>query len=182
MYCQLLEEAVHQLKHHKKITRPEAHVDIGVTAILPKQYIPNDRQRLDVYRRLTRCGDVETVIALQKDVTDAYGEMPRQAIVLFALTELRLLSGYFGIDKIIKKEPDVVFDVADAQRASFALTGAPGRLTVVDERTVYLRMPPTFLEPETLLLALCNLMRGARKREAAAASTPAVPTPVVANA
>jgi hypothetical protein len=32
-------------------------------------------------------------------------------------------------------------------------------------------MPPTFLEPETLLLALCNLMRSARKREAAAPAT-----------
>ena len=175
MYCQLLEEAVHQLKHDRKITRPEAHVDIGVTAILPKQYIPNDRQRLDVYRRLTRCADVETVEALQKDVTDAYGEIPRQAVVLFALTELRLLAGHFGIDKIIKKEPDVVFNVADAQRASFAMTGAPGRLTVVDEKTVYLRMPPTFLEPDTLLLALCKLMQNARKKESST-GVPAVTT------
>jgi len=172
MYCQLLEEAVHQLKHDRKITRPEAHVDIGVTAILPKQYIPNDRQRLDVYRRLTRCADVETVEALQKDVTDAYGEIPRQAVVLFALTELRLLAGHFGIDKIIKKEPDVVFNVADAQRASFAMTGAPGRLTVVDEKTVYLRMPPTFLEPDTLLLALCKLMQNARKKESSTGVPP----------
>ncbi len=172
MYCQLLEEAVHQLKHDKKITRPEAHVDIGVTAILPKQYIPNDRQRLDVYRRLTRCADVETVEALQKDVTDAYGEIPRQAVVLFALTELRLLAGHFGIDKIIKKEPDVVFNVENAQRASFALTGAPGRLTVVDEKTVYLRMPPTFLEPDTLLLALCKLMQNARKKEGSSGVPP----------
>ena len=126
MYCQLLEEAVHQLKHDKKIVRPEAHVDIGVTAIMPKNYVVNDRQRMDVYRRLTRCSDVETVQALQKDVTDAYGEPPRQVIVLFALTELRLLAGHFGISSIVKKEPDVVLTVADAQRASFALTGAPG--------------------------------------------------------
>ncbi|HEX8342244.1 MAG TPA: transcription-repair coupling factor [Tepidisphaeraceae bacterium] len=177
MYCQLLEEAVHQLKHDKKIVRPEAHVDIGVSAILPKTYIANDRQRMDVYRRLTRCGDMETVVALQKDVTDAFGEPPRQAIVLFALTELRLLAGHFGVDKIIKKEPDVVFEVTDAKRASFALTGAPGRLTVVDEKTVYLRLPPTFLEGDTLLLALVNLMRAARRKEpppapAAAADVP----------
>jgi len=187
MYCQLLEEAVHELKHKKKITRPEAHVDIGVTAILPKAYIENDRQRMDVYRRLTRCGNVETVAALQKDVVDAYGEMPRQGVVLFALTELRLLAGHFGISSIVKKDPDVVFTVADAQQASFALTGAPGRLTVVDEKTVYLRMPPTFLEADTLLLALCNLMRAARAKEVAAqpaAETavlkeekPAAPTP-----
>jgi len=168
MYCQLLEEAVHQLKHNKKIVRPEAHVDIGATAIIPKTYITNDRQRMDVYRRLTRCSDVDTVTALQKDVIDAYGEMPRQAIVLFALTELRLLAGLFGISSIVKQAPDVVLTVADAQRAQFALTGAPGRLTVVDEKTVYLRMPPTFLEGETLLLALVNLMRAAKKKDDAA--------------
>ncbi|GIW78055.1 MAG: transcription-repair-coupling factor [Phycisphaerae bacterium] len=165
LYCQLLEEAVHQLKHQKKITRPEAHVEIGVTGIIPKQYIPNDRQRIDVYRRITRCSSVENVSELLKDITDAFGDPPRQVILLFALTELRLLSGHFGIDKIIRKDPDVIFHVQNAQRASFALTGAPGRLTVVDERTIYLRMPPTFMEADTLLLALCNLMRNARKME-----------------
>ena len=165
MYCQLLEEAVHQLKHNKKITRPEAHVDIGVTAIIPKTYIVNDRQRMDVYRRITRCQDVDNVAALQKDVTDAYGELPRQAVVLFALTELRLLAGHFGISSIVKKLPDVVLTVSEAKRASFALTGAPGRLTVVDDKTVYLRMPPVFNESETLLLALVNLMRAAKKKE-----------------
>ena len=182
MYCQLLEEAVHQLKHNRKIVRPEAHVDIGATAILPKTYIVNDRQRMDVYRRLTRCADVDTVVALQKDVIDAYGEMPRQAVVLFALTELRLLAGLFGISSIVKKEPDVVLTVADGGRAQFALTGAPGRLTLVDEQTVYLRMPPTFLEGETLLLALVNLMRAAKKKDDATAPDSATATTVPAPA
>jgi hypothetical protein len=130
---------------------------------------------MDVYRRLTRCSDVETVHALQKDVTDAYGELPRQVVVLFALTELRLLAGHFGISSIVKKEPDVVFTVADAQRASIALTGAPGRLTVLDEKTVYLRLPPTFLEADTLLLALCNLMRSAKSKESPAIAETALP-------
>jgi len=85
--------------------------------------------------------------------------------VLFALTELRLLAGHFGISSIVKKLPDVVLTVSEAQRASFALTGAPGRLTVVDDKTVYLRMPPVFNESETLLLALVNLMRSAKKKE-----------------
>lgn len=176
MYCQLLEEAVHQLKHQKKIVRPESHVDIGVSAVIPKTYIPNDRQRMDVYRRITRCSDVEVVRALQQDVIDAHGELPRQAVILFALTELRLLAGHFGIDSIMKKDPDVVLKVNDARLAQFALTGAPGRLTVVDERTVYLRMPPTFLDPDALLVALCNLMRNARNREMkeAAAAAPTV--------
>jgi hypothetical protein len=37
---------------------------------------------------------------------------------------------------------------------------------VIDEKTVYLRMPPTYLEPETCLLVLKNLLRGTYDREA----------------
>ncbi|HEY7087031.1 MAG TPA: transcription-repair coupling factor [Tepidisphaeraceae bacterium] len=164
MYCQLLEETVRQLKQEPKPTTPDAHVDIGITAILPKSYIGGDRQRMDVYRRLTRCTNLEMLEQLMKDVTDAFGEPPRQALVLFALTELRLLSGMYGIESIIRKDPDVVLTVREAVRAQMVLVGAPGRLSVIDERTVYLRMPKTYLEPETLLMVLRNLIRAAHDK------------------
>ena len=76
---------------------------------------------------------------------------------------------------MIKKDPDVVLTVRDAARAQAGLTGAPGTLRVIDEKTVYLRMPATFMEPETLLMVLRNLMRQAYDREQAggAAQQPA---------
>jgi transcription-repair coupling factor (superfamily II helicase) len=120
---------------------------------------------MDVYRRLTRCTSVEMLEALTQDVTDAFGEPPRQAIVLVALTELRLLAGIYGIESIIRKPPDIVLTVRDAAKAQQALTGAPGSLRVIDEKTVYLRMPPTYVEPETLLMVLRNLLRAAYDRE-----------------
>jgi transcription-repair coupling factor (superfamily II helicase) len=131
---------------------------------MPKTYIANDRQRLDVYRRLTRCTDLEMLKALEQDITDAFGELPRQAMVLFALTELRLLSGMYGIESVIRKEPDVVLKVRDAARAQSILTGAPGTLRVVDDTTVYLRPPSVYLDPETLLIMLRNLMRAGHER------------------
>ena len=57
MYCQLLEEATRAAQERKcKATTPEAHVEIGLSAFLPKQYIPGDpplAHQTDVYRRLT---------------------------------------------------------------------------------------------------------------------------------
>ncbi|MGH7177542.1 MAG: transcription-repair coupling factor [Tepidisphaeraceae bacterium] len=165
MYCQLLEEAVRQIKHEPKPVRPDAHVDIGVTAFLPKSWVASDRQRMDVYRRLTRCTSLEMLEELQNDATDAFGEVPRQALVLFALTEVRLLAGLWGVESIVRKEPDVVLTVRDASRAQIALSGAPGTLRVIDEKTVYFRPPAGYLDPETLLLTLRNLMRAAYDRE-----------------
>ncbi len=165
MYCQLLEEATNQIKNAPPVSKPESHVDIGISAYVPKQYIPGDRQRMDVYRRLTRCTSMEMLAGVEADVKDAFGEPPRQAIILFALTELRLLSALFGIDSIIRKAPDVVMTVRDAARAQIALAGAPGTVRVIDDKTVYVRPPPSFLEPEPCLLMLKNLMRSAYDRE-----------------
>jgi transcription-repair coupling factor (superfamily II helicase) len=165
MYCQLLEESVRQLKNQPKPVLPEAHVDIGLTAFIPKQYIPADRQRMDVYRRLTRCMDLETVVALQKDMVDAFGEPPRQVALLFALTEMKLLAGHFGIDKVIKHPPDIVLTVRDALKAAYGMAGAPGRLSVVDEKTIYFRPPATYLEADTLLMVMRNLLMAAYERE-----------------
>ncbi len=108
---------------------------------------------------------------------DAFGEPPRQAMVLFALTELRLLAQMYGIDSIIRKEPDVVLTVDDATKAQTALTGAPGTLRVIDEKTVYLRMPEVYLESETLLMVLRNLLRGAYDREVNGTPAPEVTAP-----
>lgn len=165
MYCQLLEEACRQLKNQPKATTPEAHVDIGVSAFIPKTWIAADRQRMDVYRRLSRCTSVDMLNMLEADLKDAFGDPPRQAVLLMAMTELRLLSGHFGIESIIKKEPDVVLTVTDAAKAQIALSGAPGRISVIDAKTVYLRMPATFMESETLLMTMKNLMRQAYDRE-----------------
>jgi hypothetical protein len=120
---------------------------------------------MDLYRRLTRLTDIDTLNLLEQDARDAFGEPPRLAVLLFALTELRLLAGLFGIESMIKKDPDIILTVVDARRAQAGLTGAPGTLRVIDEKTVYLRMPPSFMEAETSLMVLKNLMRKAYDRE-----------------
>jgi transcription-repair coupling factor (superfamily II helicase) len=178
MYCQLLEEATRQLKNEPKPTKPEAHVDIGVSALVPKQWIAADRQRMDVYRRLSRCTSLEMLNMLEQDLKDAFGEPPRPAVILLALTELRLLAGIFGIESIIKKEPDVILTVRDASRAQAGLTGSPGRLTVLDEKTVYLRLPKSFMESDTLLMILRNLLKAAWEREKTSGSQSGKSTPV----
>jgi hypothetical protein len=83
------------------------------------------------------------------------------------------LAGLYGITSIIKKEPDVVLTVADAAKAQTALTGAPGTLRVIDEKTIYLRMPATYLQPETMLMVLRNLLAAAHERQVKGEPAPA---------
>jgi transcription-repair coupling factor (superfamily II helicase) len=165
MYCQILEGATRQLKKEPKPVQPEAHVDIGVSAFLPKPYIPADKQRMDIYRRLTRCQSLEMLHALEQDMQDAFGDPPRPAVLLLALTELKLLAGLFTIERIIRKDPDVILTVRDTARTELGLHGAPGSVRVIDATTVYVRPPESFMEGDTLLMLLRNLLKGAHERE-----------------
>ena len=73
--------------------------------------------------------------------------------------ELQHAASHFGIDRIVRKPPDVVMTVRDARKATEALARAPGRLTVLDNGgTIYFRPPAVFIEPEPLLMTLRNLL------------------------
>jgi transcription-repair coupling factor (superfamily II helicase) len=148
-------------------------VDIGVSAFIPKAYIQADRQRMDAYRRLARCSSIEMVQELIEDLKDAFGELPKPMMVLLAMTETRLLAGHYGIDSIIKQPPDVVIKLRDAVRVQAALTGAPGSLRIVDDKTLYFRPPPAYLEPDVLLMVLRNLMYAAYEKEKKGQAVPA---------
>jgi hypothetical protein len=90
---------------------------------------------------------------------------------------MKLLAGHFGIDKVIKHPPDVVLTVRDALKAAYGMAGAPGRLSVVDEKTIYFRPPATYLEADTLLMVMRNLLVAAYEREKRGEPAPEVKPP-----
>ena len=67
--------------------------------------------------------------------------------------------------------------IAALPKAQHALIGAPGSLRVIDEKTVYLRMPPSFMEAETCLMVLRNLMLAAHDRDLKGEPPPAPKVP-----
>jgi transcription-repair coupling factor (superfamily II helicase) len=158
MYCQLLEEAVKKIKNEPIEKPKEVNVDIGISGVLPRSYVDSDRQRMDLYRRLSRCHSIEALEALTKDLTDAFGPMPKPAQIIFSLAELRLLAQHWGISSIIAKDPDVIFTLEDFSKLGPLMGRGPGSVRVVDQKTVHLRLPKNYMEPETLLNVLRNLL------------------------
>src|SRR5262245_63396559 len=54
MYCQLLENAVRTLKQQPPRVAVEVNVDLPWPAFLPRDYVPGQKLRIEVYRRLDR--------------------------------------------------------------------------------------------------------------------------------
>jgi transcription-repair coupling factor (superfamily II helicase) len=118
---------------------------------------------MDLYRRrLSRAQSLEALATLAKDITDAFGPMPKAVTALFGLAEIKVLAQPWSITHIILKPPDVVFTIEDLTKLGPLLgkgVGAgAGSVRIADEKTIHLRLPATYLEPETLLNVLRNLL------------------------
>ena len=161
LYCQLLEEAVRELKGEKPPPRKDVNMDLGVGAYIPRNYIPADRQRMEVYRRIVRCATLEELGQLRADLVDAYGKIPEAVETLLIQAEIRILAGGYGVESIILMAPDIIFSIREWSVAKPAFAGAAGSVRRPDERTVYWRPPPKYLEGPTLLRVLANQLKRA---------------------
>jgi len=167
LYCQLLEQAVAEVRGSTEPggagrpvpPRRETHLELGIDAYIPADYVPSDRQRMEIYRRLGRCTSGDDVAQLRGDLADAYGPVPAAVDTLLEQAEIRVLAGRLGIESIIRMDGDVVFAVRSHKSLKGLLEGCQGSVRLPDERTIHWRPPPSTLEPPTLLAVLLKRLR-----------------------
>jgi transcription-repair coupling factor (superfamily II helicase) len=161
LYCRLLETAVGELKGEAPDRRRDVHVELGVDIYIPRWYVPADRQRMEVYRRIVKCRRADELAQLAADLADAYGAVPPLVQTLLDVAEIRIHAGGLGIDSIIRMDPDIVFTVSNMAAARKVFEGGQGSARMPDQRTIHWRPPPAYLEMPTLVTVLLRRLRQA---------------------
>ncbi|HEY7130650.1 MAG TPA: transcription-repair coupling factor [Candidatus Limnocylindrales bacterium] len=113
LYSRLLAEAVEERKARRedrppRVERPQAVVDLPVEAHLPDDYVPEEAQKLELYRRLARARDAGDLAAFRQELTDRFGPMPQPVIRLVEVAELRLAAEAAGVGSISREEGQLV--------------------------------------------------------------------------
>ncbi len=158
MYCQLLDRAVRRLRGEEIDEARPVHLELDLVAQIPYRYIPSERQRMEIYRRLVRCRTVDELRQLKTDLTDAFGPYPREVQTLLDLAEVRVLARHWKIRSIIKKPPDLIFTVDQMKLMDRLFAGAAGSVRMPDSQTLHWRLPPRYLEHPTMLTMLLRLL------------------------
>ena len=68
------------------------HVDLPWPAYLPRDYVPGQKLRIEVYRRLARVRRLDRLEDFRQELRDRFGPLPEPAEWLLRLAELRLLA------------------------------------------------------------------------------------------
>lgn len=140
MYTQLLEEAVKELRGEKVIHEPEPEINIKVSQYIPEEYVPDTRQRINIYKRLATAATRDELAELREELTDRYGTVPQVAENLFDVAALKLALKSVGAIELVQKamrlyvtfskeavsgRPDLirrVMDIVKRDPAGFRLT------------------------------------------------------------
>jgi transcription-repair coupling factor (superfamily II helicase) len=183
MYCQLLEQAVGDLRSEERVVPSDTVLDIGVAASIPRGYVPSDQRRMEAYRRIAAAKDAAQLAKVRADLESAYGAPPAGVETLLALADLRLGATLAGVRGVARREQDVVLRALDPRGLQARLAGIGGTVRVVgeaDERgltDVFWRPPRGIPDPRSLLRTLHRRLGatppeapgGARSPDAAAA-------------
>ncbi len=105
LYTRLLERAVRSIKAGKLPTdalEPEhdAEIDLGVSTLLPNDYLPDIHGRLILYKRISSARDDQELRELKVELIDRFGLLPEPTENLFRAAALRLRATPLGIRKL----------------------------------------------------------------------------------
>jgi len=104
LYMRMVGEAVNDYKTGIIDKEEEVHeckVELPVNAHLSEIYVPGERLRLDLYRRLADVAKPEDVQGIREELLDRFGELPEEAVALLAVAQLRALAKSHGIHEVV---------------------------------------------------------------------------------
>lgn len=102
LYVRLVGEAINEVRNG-----PDTEVDVVVKvelpidAHLPHDYVPDERLRLEAYRRLADAHTDELISEVIAELTDRYGPMPKPVERLVDVAKLRVLMRKAGVAEVI---------------------------------------------------------------------------------
>jgi transcription-repair coupling factor (superfamily II helicase) len=164
LYCELLAGAVRQLKNEPQPAVGQTKLELGFSAYIPGGYMPSERYRMDLYRKIATAASAEDLERVAAETADICGPLPGELKMLLETARLRITAASRGIRSIVASGRDLVFSFQKGvdPAAAAAFDAAAGKVEVRDARTISLRLPDGRLEPEEVMRILRKMLSDRR--------------------
>ncbi|MCF6159531.1 MAG: transcription-repair coupling factor [wastewater metagenome] len=156
MYCRLLGLAVKKAKHEHSEKPLDIFLDLKLESYIPRGYIRDDSLKMDIYRKLSRSVTKEDVKAIGEEMQDRFGDMPVPVKNLLLESEIRVAAQQLKIRSLVRVDALLIIRVADIKKAEAGLYNLKKYIRVINEDTLYLRLPKKDMTSKDLLGFLKN--------------------------
>ena len=135
MYCKLMEETLAEVQGRREPRELETRVDLAVDAYLATDYVAEEKQRMEMYKRIASIVTDEERADVTDELIDRYGELPPAAEELLDVSQLRALANRVGISSVRRGKEGLIMKlderyVPDAALFLQAISETDGRLSL----------------------------------------------------
>ncbi|MEQ9264968.1 MAG: transcription-repair coupling factor [Balneolaceae bacterium] len=110
LYSKILNDAVRELKESEfsdmfnevevEIELPETIVEFDATALLPQNYVTDNVERLNLYRKLSQSKKENEIEEWQNEIQDRFGSIPKEAETLILASKIKLFAARSFFTKV----------------------------------------------------------------------------------
>jgi transcription-repair coupling factor (superfamily II helicase) len=108
MYLDLLGQTVAEMKGEQLPPKIDPEIAMKIEAVIPEEYVPDSRQRMSLYKRLSRAETSREIDQLEDEIIDLYGKPPLETSNLVRLMRVRLLMKEVRITRLDYNGEDLV--------------------------------------------------------------------------
>ena len=109
MYCKMLNEAVKNLKGITTVADFATVIDLDVDAFIPAEYIVNEVQKLDIYKRIAGIENIKERDDMKDELLDRFGAIPKSVDNLLRIALIRESAHSLFITEIKGKNGRITF-------------------------------------------------------------------------
>ena len=142
LYCKMLNEAVKHLKGELEEETYMTTIDLDIDAYIPASYIPNEYQKLDVYKRIASIENEEEMDDMLEELIDRFGDIPKKVQQLLNIASVKALAHSAYLISVEQKGEELKFTMyekakVNAQKIPGLLDQYKGNLTFKIENNPY---------------------------------------------
>ena len=116
LYCKMLNEAVRHLKGEIEEESYTTTMDLNIDAYIPDSYIPNEYQKLDIYKRIAAIEDEDEMADMRDELTDRFGDIPKKVETLLQVAGLKAMAHSVYVISVEQKNDTYTFAMYEKAR------------------------------------------------------------------
>jgi len=110
LYCKMLNEAVQNLKGIHTAVDFATVIDLDVDAYIPAEYIVNETQKLDIYKRIAGIETIKERDEMKDELLDRFGNIPKAVDNLLRIALIRMAAPGLGTTGSKGKNERITFN------------------------------------------------------------------------
>ncbi len=116
LYCKMLNEAVKHFKGEEVSEKVQTTVEVEADAFIPDRYIPNEFQKLDIYKRIAAIENEEECEDIKEELMDRFSDIPPVVENLFDIAMIKAEANQLDIEEVKARTEYIRFQMYERAR------------------------------------------------------------------